>query len=56
MDDAYGRAVPDTPENQAKQLEDAAHMAELEANDPELAAYDAAARIADEAAQRQAGG
>ena len=56
MDDAYGRAVPDTPENQAKKLEDAAHMAELEANDPVLAAYDAAARIADEAAQRQAGG
>ena len=56
MDDAYGRAVPDTPENQEQKLKDAAHIAALEASDPELAAYDAAARAADEAAARQAGG
>ena len=56
MDDAYGRAVPDTPENQAQKLVDEAHIAKLEALDPELAAYDAAARAADEAATRQAGG
>ena len=56
MNDAYGRAVPDTPENQEQKLKDAAHIAALEAADPELAAYDAAARAADEAAARQAGG
>ena len=56
MNDAYGRAVPETEENQAQKLVDEAHIAELEANDPELAAYDAAARAADAAAQRQAGG
>lgn len=56
MDDAYGRAVPDTPENEAQKLADEAHIAQLEANDPELAAYDAAARAADDAAERQAGG
>lgn len=56
MDDAYGRAVPDTPENQAQKLLDEARIAELEALDPELAAYDAAARAADEAAERQAAG
>lgn len=56
MDDAYGRAVLDTPENRAQKIEDEAHIAALEAMDPELAAYDAAARAADEAARRQAGG
>jgi lipoprotein-anchoring transpeptidase ErfK/SrfK len=56
MNDAYGRAVPDTPENQAQLLVDEAHIAEQEALDPELAAYDAAARAADEAAARQAAG
>ena len=56
MDDAYGRAVLDTPENQAQKLVDAARIAELEAANPELAAYDAAARAADEAAARQAAG
>ena len=56
MDDAYGRAVPDTPENREQKLKDAARIAELEAQNPELAAYDAAARAADEAAIRQAGG
>lgn len=56
MDDAYGRAVPDTPENQAQKLVDAAHIAEQEALDPELAAYDAAARAADAAAGQQAAG
>jgi hypothetical protein len=56
MNDAYGRAVPDTPENQAQKLVDEAHIAELEALDPALAAYDAAARAADEAAARQAAG
>ncbi len=56
MDDAYGRAVPDTPENRAQKLGDEAHIAELEASNPELAAYYAAARAADEAARRQAEG
>ncbi len=56
IDDAYGRAVPDTPENQAQKLVDADQILRLEAADPELAAYDAAARAADQAAQRQAGG
>ncbi len=56
MDDAYGRAVLDTPENRAQKILDEAHIAELEALDPELAAYDAAARAADEAARLQAGG
>lgn len=54
MDDAYGRAVPDTPENQAKKVKDAAQLAAAEAANPELAAYDAAARAADEAAKHQA--
>ncbi len=56
MDDAYGRAVPDTPENQAQKLLDAAAIAKMEAENPELAAYDAAARAADQAAAQQAGG
>ncbi|MBC7738177.1 MAG: L,D-transpeptidase [Candidatus Saccharibacteria bacterium] len=56
MDDAYGRAVPDTPENQAQKLVDEERILKMEALDPELAAYDAAARAADEAAERQAGG
>ena len=56
MDDAYGRAVPDTPENQAQKLKDAAKIAADEAANPELAAYDAAARAADQAAAAQAGG
>jgi lipoprotein-anchoring transpeptidase ErfK/SrfK len=56
MDDAYGRAVPDTPENHEEKLRDEQRIAELEAANPELAAYDAAARAADEAAIRQAGG
>lgn len=54
MDDAYGRAVPDTPENQAKKIKDAAALAAAEAANPALAAYDAAARAADEAARQQA--
>ena len=56
MDDAYGRAVPDTPENRDQKILDEARIAELEALDPALAAYDAAARAADEAAERQAAG
>ncbi len=56
MDDAYGRAVPDTPENRAQKLIDEERIAQREALDPELAAYDAAARAADEAAARQAAG
>ena len=56
MNDAYGRAVQDTPENREQKLKDEARIAELEAQNPELAAYDAAARAADEAAIRQAGG
>lgn len=56
MDDAYGRAVPDTPENQAQKLTDLELIAKMEAENPELAAYDAAARAADEAARQQAGG
>jgi lipoprotein-anchoring transpeptidase ErfK/SrfK len=47
MNDAYGRAVLDTPESRAQKELDAAHIAEMEALDPELAAYNAAARIAD---------
>ncbi|MGV8985185.1 MAG: L,D-transpeptidase [Cypionkella sp.] len=54
MDDAYGRAVPDTPENQAKKVTDAAALAAAEAANPELAAYDAAARAAEDAAKEQA--
>ncbi len=54
MEDAYGRAVPDTPENQAKKVTEAAALAAAEAANPELAAYDAAARAAEEAAKRQA--
>ena len=56
MDDAYGRAVPDTPENQVQKLIDAEKIAAQEAANPELAAFDAAARAEEEAAKRQAGG
>lgn len=56
MNDAYGRAVLDTPENQEQKLKDEARIAELEAQNPELAAYDAAARAAEAAAIAQAGG
>ena len=56
MDDAYGRAVPDTPDNQAQKVIDAEKIAAEEAANPELAAFDAAARAAEEAARRQAGG
>ncbi|MEO6298479.1 MAG: L,D-transpeptidase [Paracoccaceae bacterium] len=55
MDDAYGRAVPDTPENQAQKIKDAAKIAAQEAANPELAAYDAAARAAEQATAEQAG-
>jgi len=54
MDDAYGRAVPDTPENQARKIEEAAALAAAEAANPALAAHDAAARAEEEAAKRQA--
>lgn len=54
MDDAYGRAVPDTPENQAKKVKDAEALAAAEAANPALAAYDAAARAEEEAARQQA--
>lgn len=54
MDDAYGRAVPDTPENQAKKVKDAEALAAAEAANPALAAYDAAARAEEEAAKKQA--
>lgn len=54
MEDAYGRAVPDTPENQARKVEEAAALAAAEAANPALAAYDAAARAEEEAAKRQA--
>ena len=56
MDDAYGRAVLDTPENQAQKVIDAEKIAAEEAANPELAAFDAAARAAEAAAKRQAGG
>ena len=56
MDDAYGRAVPDTPDNQAQKVIDAEKIAAEEAANPELAAFDASARAAEEAARRQAGG
>ncbi len=56
MDDAYGRAVPDTPDNQAQKLKDIELIAKQEALDPELAAYDAAARAAEAAAAAQASG
>ena len=56
MDDAYGRAVLDTPENQAQKLIDQQRIAEREALDPVVAAYGAAARAADEAAILQAAG
>ena len=56
MNDAYGRAVLDTPENQEQKLLDEVRIAELEAQNPELAAYDAAARAAEAAAIAQAGG
>ena len=54
MEDAYGRAVPDTPENQAIKIQDAAALAAAEAANPALAAYHAAARAEEEAARRQA--
>ena len=54
MEDAYGRAVPDTPENQIRKIEEAAALAAAEAANPALAAYHAAARAEDEAAKRQA--
>ena len=54
MEDAYGRAVPDTPENQAIKLKDAEALAAAEAANPVLAAYHAAARAEEEAAKRQA--
>lgn len=54
VDDAYGRAVPDTPENQAKKVTDAAALAAAEAANPALAAYDAEARAAEAAAKAQA--
>lgn len=54
MEDAYGRAVPVSPENEAMKLVDEVHIAEREALDPVLAAYAAAARAAVEAAERQA--
>ena len=56
MDDAWGRAVLDTPENRAQKEIDLAHIAELEAADPELAAYNAAARAAEQLAIEQSGG
>ena len=55
MDDAYGRAVPDTPENQAQKVKDMETIAKMEAANPELAAYDAAARAAEHATEQQAG-
>lgn len=54
MEDAYGRAVPDTPENQIRKIEEAAALAAAEAANPALAAYHAAARAEEEAAKRQA--
>lgn len=54
MEDAFGRAVPDTPENQDKKIKDAAALAAAEAANPELAAYDAQARAEEAAAKKQA--
>ncbi len=54
MEDAFGRAVHDTPANQDQKLKDAAALAAAEAANPALAAYDAQARAADEAAKKQA--
>ena len=56
MDDAYGRAVPDTPENREQKVLDEARIAEMEALDPELAAYNAAARAAGQGPDRNTAG
>lgn len=54
MDNAFGRAVPDTPENQAQKLKDEAAIAERAAKDPEFAAQLAAAQEAEHRALLQA--
>ena len=48
MDDAWGRAVPDTPENQAQKLSDLEHMDEINAKQAEAEAK-AAEKAAKEA-------
>ncbi len=54
MDNAFGRAVPDTPENQAQKVKDEAAIAEAAAKDPEFAAKLAAAEEAERRAMLQA--
>ncbi|MCW1918583.1 L,D-transpeptidase [Rhodobacter sp. KR11] len=54
MDNAFGRAVPDTPENQEQKLKDEAAIAEAAAADPEFAAKLAAAQEAERRAMLQA--
>ena len=48
MDDAWGRAVPDTPENQAQKADDLMHMDEILAAQAEADAK-AAEKAAEEA-------
>ena len=56
MDDAYGRAVLDTPENRERKTRDEVRIAEMEAQDPELAAYNAAARAGGQGPERESAG
>ena len=54
MDNAFGRAVPDTPENRERKLKDEAAIAEAAAKDPDFAARLAAAKEAERRAMLQA--
>ena len=54
MDNAFGRAVPDTPENQAQKLKDEEAIAAAAAADPEFAAKLAAAQEAERRSMLQA--
>lgn len=54
MDNAFGRAVPDTPENRELKLADEAAIAERAAEDPEFAAQLEAAKEAERRSQEQA--
>lgn len=54
MDNAFGRGVPDTPENQAQKAKDEEAIAKRAAEDPEFAAQLAAAQEAERRALLQA--
>lgn len=54
MDNAFGRAVPDTPENQAQKLKDEEAIAKKAAEDPEFAARLAEAQEAERRSMLQA--